>query len=100
MSIELSILLLNIVIIVTAYTSVYPKIAGKNLNSVALLDFIASSLALVIVASKYWGAGIKFDFFTFELNWFWFTLLSYSILEMPIAIWYFRASVFRGGKAE
>jgi len=90
MSAEVSILLLNTVIIVIAYLSVYPKLAGKNLNKVALFDSVASGLAILIVASKYWGAGTDFYFLTFELNWFWFTLLSYSVLEVPVAIWYFR----------
>ncbi|PKI16441.1 hypothetical protein [Colwellia sp. 12G3] len=93
MSAELSILLLNAVIIVIAYVSVYPKLAGKNINKVALFDFVASGLAIFIVANKYWGTAIHFDFLMFELNWFWFTLLSYSILEIPVAIWYFRTTL-------
>jgi hypothetical protein len=93
MSVELSILLLNAVIIVIAYTWVYPKLAGKDINKVAIFDCVTSGLALVIVANKYWGSGIELHFLLFELNWFWFTLLSYSVIEIPVAIWYFRASL-------
>jgi len=90
MSAELSIVLLNAVIIVIAYLSVYPKLAGKDINKVALYDCLASGLAITIVASKYWGASVYFEFLFMELNWFWFTLISYSVIEIPVALWYFR----------
>jgi hypothetical protein len=90
MSAELSILLLNAVIIIIAYLHVYPKIAGKDINKVAIYDCIASGLAIGIVASKYWGSDAYLEFLFMELNWFWFTLLSYSVIEVPVALWYFR----------
>jgi hypothetical protein len=90
MSAESSILLLNAAIIFIAYLSVYPKIAGKKINKVAALDCVASGLALMIVANKYWSSGIEFTFLFMQLNWFWYTLLSYSVIEIPIALWYFR----------
>ena len=88
MSAESCILLLNAAIIFIAYISVYPKIAGKNINKVAALDCAASGLALMIVANKYWSSGIEFTFLFMQLNWFWYTLLSYSVIEIPIALWY------------
>lgn len=93
MSAELSIILLNAVIIVIAYSSVYPKFAGKNLTKIALCDLACSGLALLIVAYKYWGTAVEFDFLLLQLNWFWFTLLSYSIFEIPIAYWYFSSKL-------
>lgn len=90
MSAELSILLLNTVIILIAYLSLYPKVAGKNINKIAALDCIASGVALMIVANKYWNSGVEFEFLFMQLNWFWYTLLSYSVIEIPIALWYFR----------
>ena len=73
MSAELSIILLNSVIIAMVYVWVYPKIAGKDINKVALFDCVASGLALIIVASKYWGSETYFEFLFMQLNWFWFT---------------------------
>ncbi len=96
MSAELSIILLNAVIILIAYVWVYPTLAGKNINKVAVLDCITSGLALVIVANKYWGQGIEFNLLQFELNWFWFTLISYSIIEIPIALCYFKVALSKG----
>lgn len=90
MSAEMSIILLNVVIVALVYFWVYPKVAGSNLNKVALYDCVASGLALMIVGSKYWGSDIHFEFLIFKLNWFWFTLLSYGVIELPIALWYFK----------
>ncbi len=90
MSAELSIVLLNAVIIIIAYLWIYPKLAGKNINKVGLYDCVTSGLAIMIVASKYWGSSKEFEFLFLQLNWFWFTLVSYSVIEIPIALWYFR----------
>lgn len=90
MSAELSIILLNAVIIIMAYAWLYPKIASKKLKRIVFVDCAASGTALIIVANKYWGVDIEFGFLMYELNWFWFTLISYSVIEIPIAIWYFR----------
>jgi len=87
---ELTIVLLNLVIIIIAYLSVYPKLAGKDINKVALYDCVTSGIAIMIVATKYWGTGVEFEFLFMQLNWFWFTLISYSVLEIPVALWYFR----------
>lgn len=91
MTVELSILLLNAVIIILAYTAVYPKIAGKDINKVAIFDCVTTSIALIIVASKYWDSGIVLSFMTFEVNWFWFTFLSYCVIEITVAIWYLKS---------
>lgn len=96
---ELSILALNVVILLTAYLFIYPKIAGVELNKVALLDVFSSGLALLIVGIKYGGTGQEFTLvfmqLSIQVNWFWFTFISYGLLEIPIALWYFRASLFK-----
>ena len=93
--VELAVVLLNVVIIFVAYFSVYPKVAGLNMNKVAWLDTLASCLALVIVGYKYWGTGQRFNLLIAEVNWFWFTLLSYALLEIPVALFYFRKLFFK-----
>jgi len=97
---ELTIISLNTIILLVAYLSVYPKVAGFDLNKVAFFDIFASGLALLIVGLKYWGTGQDFTLAFMQLstqvNWFWFTLISYSLLEIPIALWYFRALLFKG----
>jgi len=99
-SYELTIITLNAVILLIAYLSVYPKIAGRDINKVAFCDLLASGLALMIVGSKYWGTGLIFNVSFMQLNmqtnWFWFTFISYAVLEIPLALWYFRSLLFKG----
>lgn len=81
-------------IILLAYSSVYPKLAGLDVNKVAWLDIGTSGLALMIVGYKYWNTGQVFTLLIMEVNWFWFTLISYTLIEIPIALWYFREQLF------
>jgi len=99
-SYELAIVALNTVILLVAYLSVYPKLAGKDLNKVAFCDIFASGLALLIVGIKYWDSGQEFELafmqLNMQVNWFWFTFISYGVVEVPIALWYFRHLLFKG----
>ncbi len=90
MEFELPIILLNTVIILLAYLVFYPKAAGTDLNKIAAYDFIVSGFAIAVVGFKYWESGQVFYLFAWPLNWFWFTLLSFTIIELPILVWYFR----------
>lgn len=85
---ELLVVGLNLTIILLAFLHVYPKVAGKQLTKIAGYDLLATGLALFIVGFKYWGTGYPFLLMGFELNWFWYTLLLYIVMEIPIALWY------------
>ncbi|GAB57640.1 hypothetical protein [Rheinheimera nanhaiensis] len=87
---ELSVIVLNAVIVLVAYLSVYPKLAGNSFNKISFYDLFASGLALAIVGSKYWGSGQQFSLVVADVNWFWFTLITYAIIEIPVMLWYFK----------
>ena len=87
---EWAIVALNAIIILVAYLSVYPKLAGSDFNKIAGYDLLASGLALFIVGYKYWGSGHDFTLLFTEVNWFWFTFITYAIIEVPVMLWYFR----------
>ncbi len=91
---ELAVVALNVVIIAVAYFSVYPKLAGYDINKVAWYDLVSSTLAIIIVGYKYWGTGQEFELLFWQVNWFWFTFISYLLVEIPVAIWYFRRLLF------
>lgn len=90
MSVELAIVLLNAVVLLLAYFWVYPAVKAFDLNKIAWLDLISSGFVLLVVGVKFYGSGQAFNFFGLALNWFWFSLLCYSLLELPLALWYFR----------
>lgn len=87
---ELSVIAVNIFIICIAYFYVYPKYCGSNANKIAVNDLIASAIALLISGYRYWGAGVEFGILVTSVNWFWFTLLTYLIVELFLMFWYFR----------
>ena len=60
-SAELSIILLNLVIILVAYLSVYPKLAGSSFNKISFYDLFTSGFAFFVVGSQYWGSERLFN---------------------------------------
>ncbi|MBR7800515.1 hypothetical protein [Undibacterium fentianense] len=89
-SAELDIILLNLVLALVAYLSVYPALAGNDLNKIALYDLGTSGIALGIVGYHYWGSEVQFNILLADVNWFWFTLISYAAIEFPMMLWYFK----------
>lgn len=87
---ELFVVVLNVSIITIAYFLVYPKFCGSDGNKIAVNDIFASSISLLIVGSMYWGSGIEFNLIFTDVNWFWFTLITYMIIEIPLMLWYFK----------
>jgi hypothetical protein len=88
MSPELTVILINFIILIITYFFIFPKFAKKDLNKISLNDLIASSIALFVVGSIFWGTGISFNAILFKLNWFWFSLFTYLIMEIPFVFWY------------
>ncbi|GAA6206113.1 MULTISPECIES: hypothetical protein [Thalassotalea] len=87
---ELSIIVLNLFIILVAYISIYPKLAGNSFNKISFYDIFASGFSLVLVGFNYWESSYQFSLLVTKTNWFWFTFISYAIIEIPIMIWYFK----------
>jgi hypothetical protein len=87
---ELAILLLNLIIILVAYFSIYPKVAGSDLTKISICDLFTSGFALVVVGLNYWGSSYEFNLLISYVNWFWFTFITYGVIEVPIMVWYFK----------
>ena len=85
---ELSIISPILVVVLGCYLSVFPKIAGINIDKMSLCDLVCWSFVLVMVGLKYWGTGYEFNLLLFSANWFWFTVIVYSAIELPFFIWY------------
>jgi hypothetical protein len=87
---ELFIVLLNVVVIAIAYFYVYPRYCGSDGNKIAINDIFASGIPLLIAGLIYWGSGVEFNIIFTTVNWFWFTLITYFVLEIPLMLWYFK----------
>ena len=80
---ELIIIVINSIILSFMFFIILPKFASNNIKVIALNDGLATTTALLIAASLFMGKGITFNVIITQLNWFWFSLLSYFLLEAP-----------------
>jgi hypothetical protein len=87
---ELIVIAINAVVILLAYFIFYPRLAGSDGNKVAFYDGFISIASLTIVGALYWGSEHRFNALIFSLNWFWFALLVYVLMELPLVWWYYK----------
>lgn len=85
---ELIILLLDAVLIVFCYQLLYPRQVGNSRKRLIINDTIATGVALMVAGSVYAGSEQMFLLLVVEVNWFWFTLITYSLMELPFAMRY------------
>lgn len=82
------VIFLNTVVVIIAYFYIYPKYAGANLTKLMQNDLYASIVVLTISGSLFWNSDYQFSILVTELNWFWFTLITFFLIETPFAVWY------------
>jgi len=70
---ELTLIVLAATVIALGYGFIYPRFAGNDFKRVSMQDVFATAVTL---------------FIGFKLNWFWFTLLTYLIIEIPVCLLY------------
>ncbi|MGB0446275.1 MAG: hypothetical protein ACPHW0_08065 [Pseudomonadales bacterium] len=94
---ELTIIALNFVVIFSAYFFVYPKYCGANGYRIAFFDLILKNLVFLISASLFWDEGgaffwgidKRFSLLIFSVNWFWFTFITYLIIDSLFSLWFY-----------
>ena len=74
-----------------AYLWIYPKYIGNNIKLMAWVDVVVTSIPIGISAILFWTSDPIFQLFTFELNWFLFTLIVLLAIELPIFLLYLKA---------
>jgi len=87
---ELIVICINFLFIVFAYFWLFPKVVEGDISKMAKFDLLSSLAALFSVAVLFYGKDIDFSIFGSQTNWFWFSILSYFIIEIPFALWYMR----------
>lgn len=89
-SIELMVISTNFIIISGAYLFLFPKIAQDNIQKLMGYDFLTSLLSLLLIGSIFWETEQVFSFVGTDMNWFWFTITTYLIFEVPFSLWYIK----------
>jgi hypothetical protein len=88
---ELLVVFYVLAVLAIAYLWVYPKYAGKDVKKMAWLDAGFMVITMGISALLFWESDPSFTFIFFETNWFWFTLLTVTVLEIPLFYGYIQA---------
>lgn len=74
-----------------SYFWIYPTYAGNDVKKMAWLDFALGFIPLGTSAILFWESDPTFRFIFFDTNWFFFTLLALTLLELPLFFWYVKA---------
>ncbi|HEX7027164.1 MAG TPA: hypothetical protein VF268_07965 [Gammaproteobacteria bacterium] len=85
---ELIVITVNAVLILLAYFVFYPRAVGSDGNKMAFYDAFITVLSLIIAGVLFWGSGQRFDMLILRVNWFWFALITYFLMELPLVWWY------------
>ena len=85
---EFVVIALNIVVIFGAYFVIYPKYCGADGYKIATYDLLLSGMVLLISGILFWGSDKSFSLLLFSVNCFWFTLVTYFLMEIPFGLWY------------
>jgi succinate-acetate transporter protein len=87
---EATLLIVNAVILLVAYAIVYPSLREPTMSRIAGIDMVFSGLSLMIAGYLFWETGIRFTMILFSVNWFWFSLVTMLLMEMPLFYWFCR----------
>lgn len=77
--------------IAVAYLWFYPKFVGEKVKLMMWLDVVVTGIPLGISALLFWQSDPVFRLFSLELNWFFFTIITMFLIEMPIFLLYLKA---------
>ena len=74
-----------------SYFWIYPKYAVNDVKKMAWLDFALGFIPLGTSAILFWESDPTFRLIFFDTNWFFFTLITLTLLELPLFFWYLKA---------
>jgi hypothetical protein len=88
---ELIVIFVIIVTLAIGYLLVYPKVAGNDVRKMVWLDVALTLIPFIISALLFWQSDPAFSLIFFSTNWFFFTLVTLAIIEIPVLILYLKA---------
>lgn len=88
---EINIVAAAFIALSIAYLFIYPKFGGDDVKRLAWLDMGVGALVLAGLAPFYWSSSADFTFFVFDTSWWIFTILVYTLAELPLFYLYVKA---------
>ena len=80
-----TVLIINLIALGLGYRFAYPPVAGQ-MGKLTLRSLLVDGTAIGVAALLYWGEGIPFPLFGFDLTWFGFAFGSLVLLELPLFV--------------
>jgi hypothetical protein len=87
---ELQILAINATCLAVAYLGIFPALRPLTLQRLALADLAVGLTALGTAAALFWGSGQAFRLLILDTGWFWFALVTFVVMELPLFLWFMR----------
>lgn len=87
---EFLLIIVNLIILIVTYFWVNPRFSKDNLHKLFINDLLAIVVSLVVSAKIFWGQGITFNLIFIDVNWFFYSIIVYSILEIPFLLKYLK----------
>ena len=88
---ELLVVFFVLATLVAAYFWIYPTYARSDVVKMAWLDLAVGAVPLAVTGVLFWESNPRFSLVFFETNWFRFTLITYTLLELPLFALYVKA---------
>ena len=88
---ELIVIFVIIVTLAIGYLLVYPKVAGNDVRKMAWLDVALTLVPFIVSAVLFWQSDPTFSLIFLSTNWFFFTLIALTVIEIPVLALYLRA---------
>jgi hypothetical protein len=88
---ELIVIFVIIVTLAVGYLVVYPRVAGNDVRKMAWLDVALTLVPFIVSALLFWQSDPAFSLIFFDTNWFFFTLITMTVIEIPVLTLYLRA---------
>ena len=84
---ELQVILISGITATVAYFGIYPSFRDITLTKVMVGDLVVTCALLLVVGGLFWGSGVGFSLVLFEVNWLIFTIVIFSLMELPLFFW-------------
>jgi hypothetical protein len=91
MSNEFLVIFYILATLAVAYLWFYPKVVGNNVKLMAWLDIVVTGIPVGISALLFWTEDPSFRLVFFDTNWFFFTIVAMTVIELPIFLLYLKA---------
>lgn len=69
------------------YVGIFANLKPPRMGRLLLLDGAVFVVCAVTVGALYGASGVQFSIGFGQVNWFWFTLIAYAVLEIPFFLW-------------